>query len=308
MNTLALLLERQQPRCLRLEGFIVDLTRHIEISVRPGLRELRFGSLETVQSVDWMSNTVATNSSTLQHLEIGVENSLVMSVVQDQSHNDLLWAGRFRQKLETRLADIYGPSYPFLSVSSLTLVGLDLLDLESKSRPMFDWTSISSLALKSCLQLVDTLNFLKTAIFRPSWSRKSVSLKSFDLRLDNRANTTDSGVVAEALKDFLTSFDGLVHLGLLLEDPNIPSQISSSMLDTILANHGSTLRSLVWDVRMQERTLITNHPSREQFGNDHLIHILRWCPLLEQLGLFFDWPAFEKKTTWEKVRELHFNP
>lgn len=300
-STLARLFERQQPRFLRLESFTTDST--IYLPPAPDLVELRLGSLEPVQIVDWISKVVARNSTTLQHLEIGVERKVVDCRLKDlfynDNHSNYQLTKQFRRKLEKLLVHVHGPSYPVLSVSSLTLIGLNLLELETTDRPIIGWKNLRALALKSCSQLDGTLNFLKAAIVTPDRSGEGVKLKSFDLRSDIRAPTANSALMIDALEKFLTSFNGLVHLGLLLEG----RQISSSMLDAIFENHGPTLQRLIWDVRLYERTSITTDVSQAQSGNVHLIPIQRYCRSLKELGLSFDWPSLGKEGVLVKVRQ-----
>lgn len=266
----------------------MDSIRTLEFATPADLEELRFGSLELNQ-VDWMADLVATNSKTLQHLEMGAESTVRDcrrndSFTKDNNSNVQL-TQQFRQELDKYLVTSDGSSYAVLSVSSLTLVGLSLLALDdSKGRPIIDWTTLRDLALKSCSQLDGTLAFLQSAMVILDGSGEGVNLKSFDLRSDNRANPA---LVAVALNNFLTSFSGLVHLGLLIEDP----VISASMLTAILKSQGSTLRRLIWDVRMQERTSFMTDLSRANSKNRHLVSISKQCPLLEELGVSFDWPA-----------------
>lgn len=311
-TTLALLLERQQPLCLRLEGFTVDLTRNaVKIPTTPNIEELRLGSLESVQIVSWMGNLVATNLTTLRHLEIGAENKVGEcrrnDTFYDDSNSKCQLTKKFRHKLDTCLVDVHGPCYPALSLNSLTLVGLDLLDLEeSDGRAIIDWTNLKALAIKSCSRLGQTLAFLQSAIVKSDGSGNVVKLKSFDLRSDNRINGLNPATVPDALNNFLRSFNGLVHLGLLLED----REVSVSTLAAILENHGPTLRRLIWDVRPYERTSFTKDQSRAQTGNAHVGWISKWCPMLEELGLSLDWTALMEprgKITLTKVQELPFD-
>ena len=283
-TTLTLLFERQQPPCLRLKAFAVSPAyRKPKILVTPELNELRFEFMDSVQLINWMGLLVGTSSTTLQHLALGVEDRIAASscigLGYDDNYPDHQKTRQFRQQLQMSLVD---PSYPVLSLTSLTLVGLDLLALETTPR-IIDWTKLRALILKSCAQLDRTLNFLADA-FRSDGSMEGANLKSFDLRSDNGINTH---LVVDTLKSFLTSFKGLQHLGLLLEDRNI----SLAMLTAILKNHGPTLRRLVWDVRLDERSSFTEDFSRAQSANKHVGSIHRLCPLLEELGLSFDWPA-----------------
>lgn len=213
---------------------------------------------------------------------------------------------RFIINLRSSLADEFGfPCYPVSSVSSLTLVGLDLLDLEdSDGRPIIDWAALRALNLKSCSQLELTLSFLQYAIIQKGRSGQDSNLKSFDLRSELEA---DTATVTDALTNFLTSFTGFVHLGVLLEDRDI----CASKLPIILENHRPTLRRLNWDVRLQARTLLATDVSRAQARNKNVYYVSKWCPLLEGLGLSLDWPALmdppENSGTLAKVRQLPFH-
>lgn len=300
--TLVLLLERQEPRCLRLEGFTVDSTTSLIVPTVSALEELRIGSLEPDQIVNWLAPLVAANFSTLQHLEIGVENKVVdCRRLHDQLYHDKdsdQLTKRFRRELAACLAAEYGPSYPALPVSSLTLVGLSLLDLEDgKVGPIIDWTNLRALAIKSCSQLDGMLSFLQSVI--PRVSGEGGNLESFDLRSETRG---------DALKKFLTSFNGLLHLGLLLEDQTM----SLATLQAVLKNHGPTLRRLIWDVRIQERISSTEDESLATLDNDHVPAIVRRCPLLEELGLSLDWialmdPRRKPSGSLRKVRQFPFD-
>lgn len=286
-TTLALLFGRHEPPCLRLKAFAVSPAyRKPTIPVTPELNELRFEFMDSVQLISWMGVLVAMSCTTLQHLAIGVEHRIAASscigLDYNDNHSDHQKTRQFRQQLQMSLVEFYTPSYPVLSLTSLTLVGLDLLALETTPR-IIDWRKLRALTLKSCSHLYSTLNFLAVAVTSDG-SGEGANLKSFDLRSDNSAHTH---LVVDALKSFLTSFNGLQHLGLLLEDRNI----SLDTLTAILKNHGPTLRRLVWDVRLDERSSFTKDLSRAQSANKHVGSIHKRCPLLEELGLSFDWPA-----------------
>ena len=79
------------------------------------------------------------------------------------------------------------------------------------------------------------------------------------------------------------SFGGLHNLSLLLED-RFPSQYPS-MLVAVFENHEPTLRSFIWDIRKKDG-LSTKEEA--QFKN-HVASISEFRPLLEELGLSFDW-------------------
>lgn len=287
-NTLYLLLQRQQLRCLRLTGVTVDSALPLKSYYTLNhLEELRFGSLYPNPMVKWVVKMVVKNFTNLQHLEIGAENLVAACRSVDRLYNDTddnvdPITNQFSQMIEEYLVSQHGLWYPPISVSSLTLVGLSLLDLKGRShKSIIDWTDLKALAFKSCSQLDGMLRFLHSVFQNSRMSGKAMNLQSFDLRSEIRANTAD------ALETFLTSFNGLIHLGLLLED----HAVSLVTLHFILKNHGSTLRRFIWDIRAHERICFTEDLSRAQNGNKHLEIIARRCPLLEELGLTFDWNA-----------------
>lgn len=305
-------MERQRPRYLSLEGLAVDLKLIRSVSLS-GLKELRFRSLEPGRVIYWIANLIAWNYETLEHLEIGAENKVaenlrVRRVYNDTDSNCHLTIN-LRRLLETGLVAAYGPSYPVLPLSSLSLVGLNLLDLEdSRLRTIIDWTKLKALGLKSCSQLFGTLDFLKSAIIKPRGSEEGVNLKSFALRSESVANMNPLVMLLDALSIFLTSFKGLVHLSVLIQDRHMSPQLSVD--NEIFQAHGPTLRSLVWDFRLHERTLFNQDVSRALSGNRHLVAIVKWCPLLEELGISLDWSSLMeprgKRGTLKKVRELLF--
>lgn len=277
--TLALLFERQQLSCLRLEGLSADLTRNLSLPTISGLEELRFGSIYQGQIVDWVASLVARNFATIKVLEIGAEKIY--------RHNDSYpqLTESFRHELGKRLVDLHDSSSAAILVKSLTLVGLDSLAFEDgKNHPIIDWRNLQALALKSCSQLNGMLIFLQSATIK---SGGAVSLKSFHLRGDLRNCTV------EAVKNFLTSFNGLLNLSLLLEDhiTNVKLSEYQSMLADVLENHGPTLRRFIWDIRSGERRHFYEETSKAEFENKHVVSISKFCPWLEELGLSFNWPV-----------------
>lgn len=228
---------------------------------------------------------MARNFATLQILEIGAENNTTHGCHDNDQHLQL--TERFRHELENCLATLHGSSSAALSMNSLTLVGFDLLALEDgKHYPIIDWRNLRTLALKSCSQLDGMLIFLQSAITKPGGA---VCLKSFHLRSDS--------FTIKTVKDFFMSFNGLINLSLLLEDHLLENHTRrllsyyESMLLNVLKIHGPTLRSFVWNVRWRERTSFEKETCQAEFGNKHITFISKFCPLLKELGLTFDWPV-----------------
>ena len=248
-----------------------------------GLEVLRFGDLSLGVSLYWACTIIANNVETLRHLKLGAEGEIAWYEKHHTPYSSTYhWiAAKFGEMLAQKLGTSQGNSQPVLSLNSLTLDGVEPHELESRtSVHLIDWANISALTVNSCSQLKSALKFLQFQIIKSSIPPNVTKLKSLDLRSDEKSS---SGPVPYSC---LTSFTGLVHLGLLLTDDNI----RLVDLGVILHFHGPTLRSLIWDIRSSKLSCPASRSRLDSFRCIQLI--CEKCPQLVELGLTFNWRDF----------------
>ncbi len=164
-----------------------------------------------------------------------------------------------------------------LTVESLHLVGIDC----SYSPPIgvssiVNIDELTSLCLESCSNLGGSFPALSLGR-TPDALLLFHQLRSFKLRQE------DVDVAfQDSLKAFLCTSKGLVHLAVLLEGsgPLLPPECC-------LINHGSTLRTLVWDQRRKPRNKLdkSTNTATPSMMFTSLRCICAQCPNLRELGL-----------------------
>lgn len=266
------------------------------------LEVLRFGDLSLSVSLLWACTIITENLKTLRHLKLGAEGEVAWYEKQRTLYSSTYhWiAPKFGEILKQRLMAAYGNLHPVLTLTSLTLDGIEPQLLESRTfTSLFDWANLSAVTINSCSYLRFALNFLKSRIIEPSDGYlKATKLKSLDLRSDEKSS---SGPVSYC---FLKSFTGLVHLGLLLTD----DQIDYLDLEFILNLHGPTLQSFIWDIRSSNHSCPVKQHRVNRFRSVQLI--CENCPHLVELGLTINWKDFHagEQGCLEKVRSCPFIP
>lgn len=176
----------------------------------------------------------------------------------------------------------------------LSLHGLDLSTLRPSSIPQaLVFCQLERLSLESCPGSAELLESI-AGIF--DWTatspdapqpRQTVSLKHFIFRSENPTNA-----VKDAVIQFLCSFGGLQSLSLLFENATFLERPS-----TLLGDHGSTMRSLVLESRIQPREHLGLDTSRpfgvggfsQEIWEESINDIARLCPNLVELGMGFPW-------------------
>ena len=165
---------------------------------------------------------------------------------------------------------------------SLKERGLYCLSLEAIARGALgieiDFNSMTALKLDSCHGLEEAFPLLMGETSSQSASQSVLNLTSFFVRhKDTSQNFT------HRLANFLTSFTGLKHLGLLLE-----GQGQAMSKAPILEIHGNTLQTLVWDERSGPRN-DTKTDTSFILNDDNLALISLTCPNIMALGLPMPW-------------------
>ena len=135
---------------------------------------------------------------------------------------------------------------------------------------------LTSLCLESCFhlgQIFPTL-FPKTS---SNAQPLLPQLRVFKLRQEDVEDT-----FRDSLARFLRSFKGLVHVAVLLEGPALYLPP-----DCVVQNHGSTLRTLVWDQRRERRNKVDKSTNTADSSNLYIClnTICKGCPELRELGI-----------------------
>jgi len=176
----------------------------------------------------------------------------------------------------------------------LRLCGLDVRRLIPSSMPeaMF-FTNLETLQLESCLgtaALLDTLagtfHYAQNSPEAPQ-PRRVPQLKAFLFRHEAPTNILQASLIR-----VLASFTGLETLSLLFENATLLERTS-----THIGEHGSTLKTLVLECRIQPRELLSLDTSRpfgvggysSELWEESINDICRLCPNLLELGMGFPW-------------------
>ncbi|KAI4275563.1 MAG: hypothetical protein L6R38_005846 [Xanthoria sp. 2 TBL-2021] len=227
----------------------------------------------------------------MKSLCLGAESD-VLRDYQESNQNSLLR----RQEYVDTLVDSLDPHdddedqdySPWLMLQELQLVGLDVCKIIKPASLFLDLHSLTSLTLETCLGLETALDMLATKKNKSGLPlRSGLRLHYFSLR-----HEASNQQFRARLIDFLSAIQGLTHLLVLLENSD---RSRPDDLDPILAVHGQSLRSLVWDERSGKRDLFV--PSEETYKPSYLrlATIATHCPNLVELGISMDWRDFTKK-------------
>ncbi|KAL8832492.1 MAG: hypothetical protein Q9170_004863 [Blastenia crenularia] len=176
------------------------------------------------------------------------------------------------------------------ALKDVELIGLNASKLVIAHLFFLDLNSLTSLNLQSCSGLEGALTTL-AAVKDQKGRFSGLQLRSFSIRHESR-----NVQIKTQILDFLVSFEGLTHLSVLLEisEPNRPPDLVS-----VLAKHGKSLTSLVWDERPGKResfAISTQEYTLPGLGT--LSTIAALCPDLVQLGISIDWRELNSADFW----------
>ena len=253
-------------------------------------RNLKGLQARTVNEGEGVAQIVSANRNTLQKILLGQEKQLIGRYQQNR-HGFL---EELPQPTESFFATAYALN-TFPQLRELSLTGLDIGLLRPASLPQaLFFCQLERLTLESCLNsaallesIAGTFHLAVTSPEAPQTPRITPSLKHFLFRHEN-----PTPMLKDAIVRFLTSFTGLRTLSLLLENAAILERPS-----TFIAEHGSTLETLVFESRIQPREHLSMDTSRP-FGVGGYSHelwegsindIVRLCPVLVELGMGFPW-------------------
>lgn len=236
------------------------------------------GPSELVEEVhSWLLKLLGQNYRNLRHLHLGIEMDLVTDYARQRWIDDGVVPCRCRTETIADVMREYlvGPrrannsrlGLGFLSLTSLELEILAKRSLESVT----SFNSLLTLELLACAGLTTALLMLTENTLG------DLKLKAFVISHDGV-----NGSFKDALKAFLMALKPLNLLHVLLEgDPE-----NAGILGKVMKHHGGTLRSLVWEERIQPRSRVNQ---RDHHSRKHLQIISKNCPNLTELGLCLNW-------------------
>ncbi|MCJ1476134.1 hypothetical protein MMC13_004799 [Lambiella insularis] len=206
-------------------------------------------------------SVVTSNRQTLRRLKLGRELLVANDWNQDFGHLEENWLYSqimmdFSNSTDTKLL-----SSPLLSLDSLHLIGVKLQNpLPAAPLIITRLELLQVLCLESCIGTPDLLKALASA----------------------------PNVPTKALLDFLSSFDGLQHLSILLDHMQSPFDLKNALI-----KNAATLKTLVLDCREQPRKEIVSDPSLQIHSYDSFDSggdmIGSCCNKLEEAGLTIRW-------------------
>jgi hypothetical protein len=243
-----------------------------------------------VNEGEGVEKIMSANKKTLQRLSLGQEKQLI----ERYQHNRLGLFNQISQPTESFFTSAYALD-TFPQLRELSLSGLDVSLLRPASIPQaLFFCRLERLTLESCPGSIDllesigsTFHWTATSPEAPQTPQTIPSLKHFLFRHEN-PNTA----LKDALIRFLSSFTGLRTLSLLLENAAILERPS-----TFIAEHGPTIKTLVFESRIQPREHLSLDTSRpfgvggysHELWEESVNDIARLCPNLVELGMGFPW-------------------
>ena len=164
-----------------------------------------------------------------------------------------------------------------------------LLVLPQSTLEIKFFNRLERLALESCSGTSELLEVLGTA-FETAKTNSSFQIpKLRELSIRYEAPNDD---FRSNLSAFLASFQGLEKLSLLFENASFAEKPA-----TLLRGHGSSLKELVLECRIEPRLNLSHDTSRpfgiggytQSLWEDTVQDICQMCPNLEELGTGFPW-------------------
>lgn len=249
-----------------------------------GIKSFSFNGMDGSFSVQWLANIFYANDETLKHLCLGAESTVselynrrngeVPVNISNDFSVEVLVNELKRQFLDYAEVDL--AEAPLLKLDTLELKGLEVSRIIRTDILFQDWRCLTTLAIASCNGLEQAFNVL---LYREKNQSALENLCSFYIRHEN-----SSRQFRTLLLKFLGSIPGLLNLSVLLE-----TVIEPQGLGSVLAKHGNTLKTLVWEERTQRRDTFIHPLGYKLPWAYQLMSISQTCPNLIELGVFVDW-------------------
>lgn len=262
-----------------------------------GLQHLVITDLNIEQGCEWPARLIVQSLDTIQHLHLGVLSTIAQEYVHGRlSQHDL--PGSFAEMTKKALPASARENKRMLSLETLGLYGLNFENVIGEALGFeIDFASMTSLRLESCSGLYEAFGFFM------GYYVQSARLCSFKLKTFFVRHEAGGPGFAQLLTDFLTSFTGLEHLGLLLE-----GQSNAMSKAPILEMHGKTLKTLVWDERTKARKDTKKDTSSKRLKDNNLGLISLKCPNLRALGLALGWRTSSTAASLKMVKTTRGHP
>lgn len=252
-----------------------------------GLESLTMRSV--LFGVDNLCAMIRQHANTLKSLCLGAEFYVLRA-----NHESNFDTYPLRQHYVDQLLDQLGNDgedivvNPRLELTELHLIGFDVQKIVDPAHKIFRLQTLTSMTLETCPGLEPAFEFLATSKDESGLClRSTLRLDSFSLRYEG-----SNQQFRTHLFDFLGAIRGLTHLSVLHEgtDHSHPTE-----LKPMLAVHGPSLRSLVWDERSGKRDSFTTSEPVSEPSHQLIWRIAANCPYLVELGVSMDWRDFTIK-------------
>lgn len=235
---------------------------------------------------------VARNKRTLRRLELGVETSIARdyNLGTQTQEQQLPTNSAEATKRETQAVEGELQSY---SLNTLILKGLHPVKVfQGTIWNRLDHENLRTMMLQSCPGLDDTFSQFGNATGQ-SDTLKLIKLKKLYIRHETFGAKYRFSQVIER---FLKSFSGLTVLNVLVDGTRDPQN-----LKPILAVHGKTLKTLVWDERRASVTSMDASTAvfHQQFSM--LSTAANDCPFLTVLALPYPWKTMMELESYQTL-------
>lgn len=255
------------------------------------LSTLEFWWLDkSLQGGHWQFDSLVKSHPSLGNLQIGDSTLLT-----DDRYTRLIDLPRMEPILQAasdRRAADHIKQGVLLKIDNLHLCGLDVFGVRadrdsgvSSGTSFFaaavNWDNLVSLHMESCVFYAGLELFNGVSSFR------LINLQTFIIR---HLGTSEG--FERNLEIFLTRLPPLSNFQFLL------SHGYTQQVEPILAHHGPTLKTLVWD-----QECCASHPITDDEVMGHLNVIARYCPRLESVGLAWKWRYWKYPAEFEDVSQ-----
>lgn len=229
-----------------------------------------FGSLS-------IASLIVNNHATLQHLDLGVEGSIIDCKTRGETYRDTEAAELLGEEIIAAFADNNSVCLP--NIDSLRLRGLDLSAMISGDEQyrLLNLASLKHLALESCSGMNNSLLELT------SMSLRLRGLQTFHIRQEEYEDD-----FLKNLENFLCTLPPLTSLSILLNGPS-PDAFK---IKQIMKVHGLSLRTCIMDLREGDRIALVGD-SRPAWRKQYSVDIIVPCPNLVELGISVDWETLD---------------
>ena len=220
-----------------------------------------------------IASLIANSHTTLRHLDLGVERS----ILDFQARGEFFRGTNAAKRLMEDVAAVFeGDRYEYLpNVDSLRLRGLDIsVMMSGEQHLLLNFASLKHLALESCFGMNSSLQRLKELSLQ--------GLQTFHIRQEKYRDN-----FLQLLENFLCTLPPLTALSILLDGPSL----DVLEIEQIMEVHALSLRTCIMDLREGDR--IATVDSRSSWRQQYSVDIIELCPNLVELGISINWEILD---------------